>query len=99
MPHERHVKKLLNLPRRLPQEQEDRVDYRSFDISRDGAEPRYIYFRLLTPEQADDRSRYIVKNERPGRGRPRVLACCDDCGKWVSAGRFNQHYQKHEQVG
>lgn len=95
MPHERRVKKLLGLPYRLGDTDWGK-EVKEADIAQgDGEQHRPIRFNVLSAEQADQRSRQINGDTKPGRGRPRVMAECDYCGIWVSAGRFNQHYASH----
>jgi len=96
MPWSHHVHAMLGIPEKLPANfelaPEKTVNLAAADT---GEADRYIRFQVLTAADADLLS-INAGNEKPGRGRPRVFAECDHCGSWVSAGRFNQHYNSHK---
>lgn len=94
MPQSHHLHPLLDLPQRIPADWFKLFIVRN--IAAEGEQDRVIRFQVLTAEDADRVSQQRG-NKSPRRGRPRIFAECDHCGNWISCGRFNQHYNSHEQ--
>lgn len=94
MPQSHHLHPLLGLKNKIPANFEaERIER---DIAADGEAQRVIRFFVLTSEDADFAAR-MNGNKSPRRGRPRIFAHCDNCGKAISCGRFNQHFASHKQ--
>lgn len=96
MPQAHHLHPLLGLFHQIPAGYSTNIFERN--IAAEGEADRVIRFQVLSAADADLMSKQRG-NHNPGRGRPRIYAECDECGAWISCGRFNQHYSFHPKGG